>query len=90
MLLIPCPHCGPRDEAEFDYGGPVRNLPALDGAATSADWHRALHLPMAAAGPVRELWFHRSGCEVWLEVTRNPSTHDISSARSAGAAGGAS
>ena len=21
MLSIPCPHCGPRDETEFKYGG---------------------------------------------------------------------
>ncbi|HLS32032.1 MAG TPA: sarcosine oxidase subunit delta, partial [Brevibacterium sp.] len=21
MLLIDCPHCGPRDEVEFHYGG---------------------------------------------------------------------
>ncbi|HEX9342090.1 MAG TPA: sarcosine oxidase subunit delta, partial [Actinomycetota bacterium] len=21
MLLLPCPWCGPRDEAEFRYGG---------------------------------------------------------------------
>ena len=21
MLLITCPHCGPRDETEFTYGG---------------------------------------------------------------------
>ncbi|MCB2134890.1 MAG: sarcosine oxidase subunit delta [Rhodobacteraceae bacterium] len=90
MLVIPCPHCGPRDEGEFDHGGPVRTLPALDGAASAADWQRALHLPAADPGPMRQLWFHRSGCETWVEVTRDPSTHCISAARPAGAAGGGS
>ncbi|MGN6144080.1 MAG: sarcosine oxidase subunit delta, partial [Mesorhizobium sp.] len=26
MQLFPCPFCGPRDEAEFHYGGEAGNL----------------------------------------------------------------
>ncbi len=26
MLLIPCPHCGPRNESEFQHGGPTRRM----------------------------------------------------------------
>lgn len=89
MLLIPCPHCGPRDEAEFDHGGPVRKLPALDGAAGAAEWHRALHLPQVAAGPLCELWFHRSGCETWVQMTRDPATHQITGVPPAHGTGGA-
>ena len=36
MLLIPCPHCGPRDESEFDYGGRALRLPDLEVASTTA------------------------------------------------------
>ena len=87
MLLIPCPHCGPPDEAEFDHGGPLRPLPALDGAGDAATWQRALHHAPTPRGPVTELWYHRSGCETWLAVTRDTVTHDITHARAMGREG---
>jgi sarcosine oxidase subunit delta len=88
MLLIPCPHCGPRDEGEFDYGGPLRPLPPMDWSTDATGWHRALHLPSNPRGPIRELWYHRSGCEAWVEVTRDTVTHDISDTRPTGGKGG--
>ncbi len=77
MLLIPCPHCGPRDEGEFTYGGPKSRLPALDLTADTQDWHRALHVGRNARGPLTEIWYHSSGCETWIEVTRDTATHQI-------------
>jgi heterotetrameric sarcosine oxidase delta subunit len=77
MLLIPCPHCGPRDEGEFAYGGPLRHLPPMDGVADAAAWHRALHLGANPRGPLTELWYHASGCETWIAVTRDTTTHDF-------------
>ena len=77
MLLIPCPHCGPRDEGEFTYGGPKRRLPTLDLTADTQDWHRALHVGLNARGPITEIWYHSSGCETWIEVPRDTATHQI-------------
>lgn len=73
MLLIPCPHCGPRDESEFSYGGPARALPPLDGPV--AETQRAIHNPINPRGPLQEHWYHASGCECWIKVTRNTLTH---------------
>lgn len=75
MLLIPCPHCGPRDESEFSYGGAARPLPALDGKTTTQDWHEALHLRKNSKGPISELWYHGDGCECWITVTRDTASH---------------
>ncbi|MDW4551231.1 sarcosine oxidase subunit delta [Defluviimonas sp. D31] len=88
MLLIPCPHCGPRDEGEFDYGGPLRTLPPLDGVSDAAAWHRALHLGNNPRGPLLELWYHASGCETWITVTRDTITHEIGGSSLPGGKGG--
>ena len=77
MILIPCPCCGPRDESEFTYGGPRRPFPAISGAADLRDWHEALFDVPNPVGPLVELWYHTSGCETWVEVTRNSRTHEI-------------
>ncbi|MGC1488450.1 MAG: sarcosine oxidase subunit delta [Albidovulum sp.] len=77
MLLIPCPHCGPRDEAEFSYGGPVRPLPPLDHAATVQDWHAAIHLGVSALGPQPEIWYHHAGCECWITALRDLASHEF-------------
>lgn len=76
MLLIPCPNCGPRDEAEFTHGGILRPLPALDGQTTAGNWHVALHQP-AAETPQQELWYHRAGCETWFAAARDRKRHDF-------------
>ena len=78
MLLIPCPHCGPRDEGEFTYGGPKRPLPSLD--ADRAEWQAAMYEGRNKRGKLVELWYHTSGCETWAEVIRDTSTHAITSA----------
>ncbi|WP_166418286.1 sarcosine oxidase subunit delta [Cochlodiniinecator piscidefendens] len=75
MLLIPCPHCGLRDEGEFTYGGPARTLPALD--QDTQVWRDAFFAGQKPPGPMTELWYHTSGCESWIEVTRDTATHDI-------------
>ncbi|WP_052261976.1 sarcosine oxidase subunit delta [Leisingera sp. ANG-M1] len=77
MLLIPCPHCGLREESEFTYGGPCRDLPALDGQSDAGTWSQAFHMGKNPRGPLRELWYHSSGCEAWIEVTRDTASHEI-------------
>ncbi|MDN5877601.1 MAG: sarcosine oxidase subunit delta, partial [Brevibacterium sp.] len=39
MLLIDCPHCGPRDETEFHYGGQAHvAYPADPHALSDREW----------------------------------------------------
>ena len=75
MLLIPCPHCGERDESEFDYGGRALILPGLD--APTSDWHQALHLGNDSEDCADEFWYHFAGCERWFQLRRNLSSHDF-------------
>ena len=75
MLQIPCPNCGARDESEFDYGGPAIALPTL--AASTSDWHQALHLGSTTDQRIDEHWYHSAGCECWIRIRRNLVTHEI-------------
>lgn len=75
MLLIPCPHCGERDESEFDYGGRAVDFPALE--AECAAWHTAIHLHQDTDSYLAEVWFHSAGCENWIRLQRNPKTHQF-------------
>ncbi len=77
MLLIPCPNCGKRDENEFSYGGPATRLPGLQ--ASTAEWHEQLHL-RDHADAIDEYWFHQAGCERWLVLRRDLSSHRFSAA----------
>ena len=77
MMLIPCPHCGLRDQGEFTYGGPKRNLPELDGASDASKWHQAIYSGHNPRGPLTEVWYHASGCETWIEISRDTATHEI-------------
>jgi methylglutamate dehydrogenase subunit B len=76
MLLIPCPHCGARDENEFAYGGDANvRRPGPEG--THNDWMNYIFLRDNPKGRHRELWFHGLGCRRWLEVERDTMTHEI-------------
>jgi heterotetrameric sarcosine oxidase delta subunit len=67
MLLIPCPHCGPRDQNEFTYGGDT-NVPR-DGEP-----HFLRDNPR---GPLDEYWHHSAGCRTWFRIRRDTYTHEI-------------
>ncbi|HET7716912.1 MAG TPA: sarcosine oxidase subunit delta [Bauldia sp.] len=70
MLLIPCVHCGERDEVEFRYGGevePAGNVPS-EGATSGS------LLKANTAGVVEERWFHLHGCQEWITLRRNTLT----------------
>jgi sarcosine oxidase subunit delta len=77
-MRIPCPHCGSRDVREFSYLGdatPTRPDPAAsDAMARFVDYVYARDNP---AGSHREFWYHGTGCQAWLEVTRDTRTHEI-------------
>jgi sarcosine oxidase subunit delta len=70
-LMIPCPHCGPREYTEFTFGGELRDVRTSD---PDTDFER-VYLPTNGAGPQRERWFHAFGCRRWLALTRDTVTN---------------
>jgi sarcosine oxidase delta subunit len=66
-FLLPCPNCGPRDVAEFRYGG------QLLAAAAGRPGGPASNLP----GPQREQWYHRLGCRRWFAAERDVRTNQV-------------
>ncbi|HET6357428.1 sarcosine oxidase subunit delta family protein [Streptomyces sp.] len=78
MLLIPCPWCGPRDEAEFHYGGQAHvPYPEDPAALTDQEWARYLFFRDNPKGPFAERWAHASGCRRWFNAVRDTATNEI-------------
>ena len=83
MLRIDCPYCGPRDHAEFTYGGDAaRERPRHDDGDPER-WYAYVFLRDNPRGPNREFWHHLHGCRQWLVLERDTLTHVITSVRSA-------
>ena len=80
MLLIICPHCGPRASVEFSYHGEGSARPAA-AEATPQSWRAYLYEQGNLAGKVREEWFHVSGCRRFLVIERDTLTNQITSVR---------
>lgn len=79
MLLIPCPHCGPRNADEFSFRGELVGRPVPDPSPES--WRTYLYTKENLAGWEREQWFHLSGCRRFLEIERHTITNEIRSVR---------
>ena len=78
MLLIPCPWCGPRDEAEFHYGGQAHvAYPADPSALTDEEWAKYLFFRANPKGPFAERWSHSAGCRRWFNAVRDTSTNEV-------------
>lgn len=78
MLLIPCPHCGLRNETEFSYGGQAGiAYPADPAALTDAQWVEYLFLRDNPKGRWRERWVHAAGCRRWFDLERDTLTNVI-------------
>ncbi|UCH74893.1 MAG: sarcosine oxidase subunit delta [Rhodospirillales bacterium] len=75
MKILTCPLNGPRNIAEFSYGGEVTAMPDPNGCS-DAEW--ADHLMMAdnTAGIVREWWCHIASA-YWFIAERNTVTDEI-------------
>ena len=76
MMLIACPHCGPRAHVEFAYERTMDAVVPLDADPASAA--RILYERANPRGSSEELWRHTYGCRAWLRVTRHTATHEIS------------
>lgn len=79
LLLIPCPHCGDRDEAEFRYGGEVHphSGPRSETPISTEQWGERLFLRNNSAGVITESWFHLHGCQRWIELNRDTRTDEF-------------
>ena len=82
MLLIPCPFCGPRSDAEFVYGedASVSHHRMDPNNVDPTEWIKSVYLRDNPNGPHAEYWFHQNGCRKWLLVKRNTGTNQILSA----------
>lgn len=81
-MLIPCPHCGPRSQAEFVYERTMDSVISLD--ATPDDAMERLFTRTNPRGADEELWRHTYGCRAWLVMRRHRVTHVIEHVRAVG------
>ena len=78
MLLIPCPHCGPRPENEFRYAGEAHIVRPPDPAAVDdAAWADFLYMRTNPKGTHRERWRHLHGCGRFFNCIRDTVTDRI-------------
>ena len=69
MLLIPCPICGARPEAEFTYAGEAHIARPADPA-----WGEFLYARTNPKGDHAERWRHTHGCGRFFNALRNTHT----------------
>jgi heterotetrameric sarcosine oxidase delta subunit len=78
MMLIPCPHCGDRDETEFHYGGQAGvAYPADPMALGDEEWAEYVFMRDNPKGWFAERWFHTTGCRRWFNVERHTVTYEF-------------
>ena len=82
MLLIDCPHCGPRAQVEFAYERTVDSVVQPDAPAAEA--MERLFTRANPRGLDDEIWRHSFGCRAWLVLTRHRVTHEITAIRAVG------
>ena len=82
MMLIPCPHCGPRAQDEFVYERTMDSLVSLDAASEKA--METLFTRTNLRGVDEELWWHSFGCCAWMVMRRHRVTNEIESVRAVG------
>jgi sarcosine oxidase subunit delta len=79
VVVIPCPHCGPRNVSEFAYKGEAKDRPD-PLTATRAAWREYLYVHENPAGWTSETWFHRAGCQTFIRVERHTVSNVVRSA----------
>jgi heterotetrameric sarcosine oxidase delta subunit len=77
MLLLTCPNCGPRNVAEFRFGGEVNPRPPDPSAVSDAEWSEYLYMRRNALGVETEWWYHRAGCGLWFLAERHTHTNQV-------------
>jgi sarcosine oxidase subunit delta len=78
MLVIPCPHCGPRPEHEFRYSGEAHIArPADPETLSDAEWADFLYMRSNPKGRHAERWRHIHGCGRFFNCLRDTVTDRI-------------
>ena len=78
MLLIECPWCGARDEAEFHYGGQAHvAYPRTPQALSDVEWAQYLFVRDNPKGPFAEQWVHSWGCRRWFNAIRDTASNEF-------------
>lgn len=76
MMLLPCPHCGPRNATEFKYVGEAAHRPDPAIAAPTA-WRAYLYHKRNPRGWTRESWYHQAGCRQYFTVERHTEQNRV-------------
>ena len=85
MLLVPCPHCGPRPEIEFRCGGQAHLVRPADPATVDDEaWAEFLFYRANTKGVLAERWNHAHGCQRWFNVLRDTVSDAILTSYRAG------
>jgi heterotetrameric sarcosine oxidase delta subunit len=76
MLLISCPHCGPRPEGEFlNLGEAVQQRPRDPSALSEAEWSAYVSSRANIRGLHQERWWHMRSCGEIIVIRRDTVTH---------------
>ena len=85
MLLIDCPHCGPRNEVEYAYGGQAHVARPEDPyALDDREWAEYLFYRDNPRGDYAERWHHTGGCRKWFNAIRDTATYEFRATYPAG------
>jgi sarcosine oxidase, subunit delta len=75
VLLIECPYCGERPEAEFVYGGQAHIArPQQPADLSDQQWTDYLYRRDNTRGPHAERWRHTHGCGRFFNALRDTTT----------------
>lgn len=78
MLLIECPFCGVRDQAEFAYFGQAHLVrPHAPAALSDEEWARYLFFRKNPKGVHYERWMHAAGCRQFFNMARNTISGEV-------------
>jgi len=82
MLLLACPHCGPRAQAEFSFDRALDAVLPLDASPQEAI--ARLYARDNPRGWSWELWRHTAGCGAFLRLHRHTVTHEVQAVETLG------
>jgi sarcosine oxidase subunit delta len=78
VLLIACPHCGPRPEIEFRCGGEAHIARPPEPERLDDDtWAEHLFARTNPRGVHAERWNHAHGCQRWFNALRDTASDRI-------------
>ncbi len=86
MLLIECPHCGPRAETEYAGCSEAHIARPESGGLdmTDAEWVEWVFWRKNTKGVYLERWNHAAGCRRWINCMRDTVTNEILATYKAG------